>query len=195
MDAQDENPYEPPATEARTANVPTDAEFVLSGCLTVSDAMAARRLAMPWRVPGLILLLAVLGAFCVVLITIGVSSRRYSPQASNVILLVGCILLPATPVGMYLFVRLRLHRFARRRYGMFAPTRSTVSATRIVTKSENASAEIEWSAFSRFVANDSIALLFYENSNQLLILARSKLQPPADWTDLVTLVQSKLANR
>ena len=167
---------------------------MLTGCLTVADAIAAHRLATRGFWPRVALVILIGSAFSLVVIALAVSSRPYSADASNTMLLVGCVVIPGFMCMPVLIGRMRLRRFARKRYGMFAPTRSTITSVGIVTTSENAKAELEWPFFSHCVANDSIAVLFYENSKQYLILARSKLKFPEHWESLVWMIRDRLGS-
>jgi hypothetical protein len=169
--------------------------FVLSGCLTVEDAKAAHRLATRGFWPRVVLAVVVISVVLTVLTAIAVSSRPYSPQASNTILLVTCVLFPALLIATYLWGRFRLRRFARQQYGMFAPTRSTFSPEKIVTESDGAKSELDWSLFSDSRIGESVALLAFKNSARHLILARSKLQPPGEWAAFVGLIESRLPTR
>lgn len=193
MLASESNPYQPPPPEGLPASQSIeDTEFVLSGCLTLGDALAANRLATRgfWALIALSLLTAI--TFSIVLIAVAVSSRPYSPEAANVILLVACMIFPllfAVPYAIGLF---RLHRFARKHFGIFAPTQSTFSSSKIVCRSESARSEFEWSFFSRCIANESVALLYFKNSNQFLILARQKLNDPSQWNEFLSMIQSQL---
>ncbi len=111
------------------------------------------------------------------------------PQ-SSMILLVACVLLPGVLVVFHVVGRLRLRRFARNQFGMFAPTHSTISADGILATSENAQAQFEWSFFSQMRVNGLVVVLFYKNSPGYLILARSKLTNPDHWNGLVESVRA-----
>jgi hypothetical protein len=60
-------------------------------------------------------------------------------------------------------------------------------------RSGTAKSEFEWALFSHYRANDTVAILFLKNSNGHLILARRKLQCPADWEPFISLIQRQLA--
>lgn len=167
---------------------------MLTGCLTVADAIAAHRLATRGFWPQVALVILIGSAFSLVVIALGVSSRPYSADASNTMLLVGCVVIPGFKCMPVLIGRMRLRRFARKRYGMFAPTHSTITSAGIVTTSENAKAELEWLCFSHCVTNDSVAVLFFRNSKQYLILTRSKLKSPEHWESLVWMVRDRLGS-
>ena len=185
------NPYESPNMGMDVAPVASDRTFTLRGCLTVADARAAHRLATRGFWPRVILANAILAVFSIGLAAVAVSSRPSAPQASNVMLLFACGV-PGLFMLRYVRGHIRLRQLAQRQYGVFALTQSTFSTDRITATSENAKSEYEWPLFSGFRANDSIALLFFANSKQDMIVARGKLQPPDDWPALLRLLESKL---
>jgi ABC-type multidrug transport system fused ATPase/permease subunit len=188
----DPNPYQPPNSPAAGDGLSGDT-FVLSGCLTVQDALAAHRLATRGFWPRIVLAISIISVFSIVLIAIAVSSWPYSPGAAHIMLLVACVIFPALVIVPFLIGRFRLRRFARNKLGMFAPTRSTFSPAGIIATSANAKTELEWPLFSHCVSNDTVALLYYQNSKQHLILARSKLESSGDWESFVSMIQCVLA--
>jgi hypothetical protein len=193
MLASESNPYEPPrCDDSPTAQSAGDSEFVLSGCLTVDDALAAHRLATRGYRPRIALAAMIVVTFSIVLIAIAVSARPYSLQAANVMLLVACVILPALLAVPITIGRYRMHRFARNRFGIFAPTHSTFSPSKIVSTSEDAKSELQWGLFSRCIANDTVAIIYFKNANQYLILARQKLKDPSQWDALLFLIQTSL---
>ena len=52
---------------------------------------------------------------------------------------------------------------------------------------------LEWSAFSSFLASQHVVLLFLEESNDHLILAKSKLNQEEDWPILLDFFQSQFS--
>jgi hypothetical protein len=193
MLASESNPYHAPGCDdSPLAQSTVETEFTLSGCLTVEDAHAAHRLSTRGYWPRIALASLVVVTFSIVLIAIAVSSRPYSPQAANVMLLVACVILPAL-LGVPIAIgRFRLHRFARRRFGMFAPTHTTFTFSKIVSTSEDARSELQWGLFSRCIANETVAIMYFKNANQCLILARQKLKDPSQWESLLSLIQTRL---
>lgn len=190
------NPYESPNAEQLPISDPSGESFTLSGCLTVADSIAAHRLVTYGSWYRVILAIAVVflfsvSVFAIVLIALAVSFRPYGPQTSNAFLLTAIILV-ALLVVPSVRGRLQLRSFARRQFGMFAPTESVFTAEKIVTASDSAKSEFEWSLFSGFRANETIALLFFYKSKQHLILARSKLQNSNEWPSLLALIESRL---
>ena len=193
MSSSEQNPYESPTCDSSAAVADDESEFVLEGCLTVEDAIAAHRLATRGFWTRLTLAVLIVAVSSVVLVAVAVSSRPYSVGPSNVMTFVACVLLPSLLIVPFVVGRVRLHRLARKQFGMFAPTHSTFSPSRVVTTSSNAKTELEWALFSHCVANDTIAILFLKNSNQILVLARSKLQCPGRWGAFISLIQTQLA--
>jgi uncharacterized membrane protein YhaH (DUF805 family) len=170
-----------------------DTEFVLSGRLTVHDAVRAHRLAARGYWPYAMIAILIIAVFAIILIAVAISSRSYSPEASNVMFLVACVILPAILMIWYAVGRLRLHRFARTGYGMFAPTHSTFSPARIIITSDGAKAELDWSVFSHYVSSDAVALVYFKNSKGYLILARTKLADPNEWDGFLSMIRGQFA--
>jgi hypothetical protein len=170
-----------------------DTEFVLSGRLTVHDAVRAHRLAARSYCLCAMFAILIVAVFAIVLIAVAISSRPYSPEASNVLFLVACVILPAILMIWYAVGRLRLHRSASTGYGMFAPTHSTFSPARIIITSDGAKAELDWSAFSHYVSNDAVALMYFKNSKGYLILARTKLADPNEWDGFLSMIRDQFA--
>lgn len=193
MTVAETNPFKPHRHDGSPLNAEGNHEYVLAGCLTVDDALSSHRLATRGYWPRISLAVLVITTFSIVLIAIAVSSRPYSAGASNVMLLVACLIFPALLLVPMVVLRLRLYRFARRQFGMFAPTYTTFSPSKIVATSENSRSELQWSLFSHCVANEIVALVFFKNSKNYMILARKKLKDPAQWNSFVSMVQHQLA--
>lgn len=73
----------------------------------------AHRLATRGFWQRIVLVISMVSVFAIVPIAIAVSSRRYSPNASNVILLVACVIIPALMIAPFLVGRFRRHRLLR----------------------------------------------------------------------------------
>jgi len=187
------NPYEPPRCVNSALATPNyDVEFVLSGCLTVDDALSAHRLANRGYWPRIATGGLIVVVFSSVLIAVAVSSRPYSPQAANVMFLVACVIIPALLIVPIAIGRYRMHKFARQRFGMFAPIHATFSPSKITSKSEDATTELQWGAFSGCISNESVAIIYLKDSNQYVIVARRKLKDPSQWDALLLLIQTQL---
>jgi len=196
MTTPSSNPYESPrGNDSPLWQSSIEGEFVLSGCLTVDDALSAHKLATRGYWPRMAIAGAIVITFSCILIAIAVSSRPYSPQASNVMFLVACVIFPALLVVPIAIGRFRMHRFARNRFGMFAPTHATFSKLKIVSTSEDATTELQWGAFSRCISNATVAIMYLKNSNQHVIVARRKLKDPSQWDGLLLLIQTQLGGR
>ena len=192
MSEEDANPpVRPTGTEIPKTRA-TDDPITLSGCLLVADALAARRLATRgfWR--RIVVGVGIVAVFSLILIAIGVSSRPYSPKAANVMYFVAGVLFPAILVVPFLWNRFTLHRYANRKYGLFAPTKSVFSSERFMSTSENANFECRWDTFAGYRSNKVVTLLFFANSNSYLIVARSKCKDASEWGRLRSLIASKL---
>ena len=110
----------------------------------------------------------------------------------SVILLVAFIIFPGLVVTPFIVGRIRMHRWARQRYGMFAPTRSVFTESRVTSSSDNAKSEFNWGLFAGYRANNHVAVLFFASSSQHMIVARQKLEDATQWDDLLSLIASKL---
>lgn len=187
------NPSEPPANDGSPAlERDGDSAFVLSGCLTVADALAAHRLATRGDWLGRALRVVALATFLVICIAIAVWARPISPEKSNTILLGGCVIFPALLFAIHAMGRVRLHRYARKQFGMFAPTHSTFSRSKIVSTTKDSKTEVYWRRFSHCISNDTVAILYFKNSKMFLIIPRQKLANPLQWDALVSMIQDQL---
>ena len=189
----DPSPNQPPScNDSPVAQSVVGTEFVMSGCLTVDDAIAAHRLATRGFWPRIALSALIVVTFSAVLVAVSVSSRPYSPQAANVMLFIACVIFPALIVVPLAIDRFRLRRFARKRYGIFAPTHSRFSLSNIVITSEDAKSELQWGLFSCCIANETVAIMYFKNANQYMILAKQKLEDPSHWGAFLLMLQSRL---
>lgn len=186
------NPYESPKTNGATGDISERPTVQLSGCLTVANFFAAHRLNTRGYWPRLVLGLGVLGTFSIFLVAISVSSRPYSPQASNTLLMVACLLIPLLLGVPLLWRRLRLHHYASKRYGAFAHLELVFSFSGVASTTANSKTEYEWDAFSGYRSGDSVMLMYFANSDQSLIVARDMLRDPGQWLNLYELIESRL---
>lgn len=169
-------------------------EFLFAGVLTVEDVLSAHRLATRGWAGRFAIAVLIVIVFSLVLFAIAVSSTPYSPQAARVMFLVACVVFPALLIVPIVRERLQLNRLARKQSGLFAPTSSAFSPTGIVITDEDARTEIRWRLFSHCVSNESVALLFFRDSKQYLIVARRKLKDPQMWSLFLTMVQAQLSS-
>ena len=86
----------------------------------------------------------------------------------------------------------RLRQMARKQQGLFAQSHSVFKSDGITTTVEGSKTEYDWSAFSKVLANDQVALLVFKNSAPPLVLARRKLQTSATWDELLDFLHSKV---
>ena len=187
----DPNPYQPPRP-SHLDDESNGASFVLSGCLTVEDVLTARRLAIRGFWPRIILGVSIISLFLIVLIVIAFSSRPSSSGTLKYALFVACVVFPTFLIGPFLLGRFSLHRSARVKRGVFAPIHLTFSPEGVIATSANSKSEIKWPLFSHCVSNDSVALIYYSNSKQHLILARSTLESPDQWDDFISMIHRVL---
>lgn len=192
MTVPEQNPYEAPKYDATPSTaIGSESEFVLTGRLTVDDVVRAQRLATRYFWLRCILLILPGGVFTIGLIAMAVSARPYSPQASNQILLVACVILPTVVAIPIVFRRVHLHRIARKKIGVFADFFKKFTPERIVVVSANAKVELKWATFSRCAANDKLAVLFFAHSKTRLILSRDQMKKPESWDAFVSMMQSQ----
>lgn len=180
------NPYQPPSTAHEFEPPSASDVFTLEGCLTLRDYQAAARLATPWRWPRFIFVIAGSSVFSLVFLVIG-----FSAQESKALVI--ALALPAIELLVYGWEKIRLRKAARRQFGVFARTHAVVSTAKIVSSSEGGKSELEWTFFSKIKFDENVLLLYFRNSPQYLILARSKLANPAEWPALVNLVRYMVA--
>lgn len=167
-------------------------QIVLSGHMTVSDAIAAHRLRYRARRYLVVLVAAITTAFVAVLIAVAVSTRPYSAESANIKFAVACFIFGALVCMPFAVDRYRLRKLARNKLGIFANTHTTFSLERITPTVSHATLELEWPVFSAYRANDTVALLFFAGSNTHWIVARSKLSDASEGPELIALIESKL---
>ena len=186
-------PTEPPANDGSPPPEGAgDAEFVLSGCMTLADALAAHRLAARGYWLRRTVRLLALASFLGIWITIAVSARYISPETSNEMLLGACVLFPAVLFAIHTVGRVRLRRMARKQLGQFAPTHSTFSRSKIVLTPENARLELQWGTFDRCFSNETVAILYFKNTKIFLIIPRQKLADPSQWDPFISMIRTQL---
>ena len=186
------NPYEAPRADCAASAGPTGEAFTLAGSLTVSDALAADRLATRGIWSRLVFGLKIIGVGSLALVIVPLAITPFSSPAVKLMLLGVCIFVAAVLSAPLVWGRMRLNDAARNQFGMFAPKEYVFSPEKISSRSEDANSEFAWSRFGGFRANDSVALLFYGNSAFHLIVARSTLRDRAAWPALMALMESKL---
>ncbi len=189
-----DNPYQSP-TPVEVEDEYRDSIFVMAGCLTVEDALSAQRLASPVFKQRLVLLVWLLSFLSFLIISFTFfSSSPFGQQLSDIFLFVAFLLLPGIALFPFLIDGFQFGRSSRKKLEAQSSTHSTFSPTGISTKSHiaNANASFEWSHFSHCVANDTVALVFFENSHQWLLLTRNKLRHPDRWEALIEMIESQM---
>ena len=126
--------------------------------------------------------------FSLVILAMAVTSRPYSPEASNRMMLVVCVLFPVLIAIPLVRSRLILHSMARKKLDVFSPTQTTISKSGLKISDEHSTTEINWSAFKSWRANHTVAILFFTSSGYLLI-ARQKLDNRDEWEGLIGLIR------
>lgn len=172
--------------------MPILSEYVLSGCLTVSDALAVEELARPGYWIKFFLTMASHLVVACLLIALAVSARTYSLWASNVIFLVGFMIFPGLAFFFFGFKVFRLDRLAKRKSGIFASTQTKIDTAHILIHAEGTERVLAWKDFSHFKFNEQVALLFIKDSANKIILARSKLSNAKAWDSLLALIQARI---
>lgn len=193
MLAPDVNPYASPRHDASAPPARSMAEYVLAGCLTVDDAIAAYRLTTRGRWLRIAIGVSMVATLSMLVTILAVTAISFSRGLSIALFFVAGVICPALLVAPVAVRRARLRRFARMQYGMFGPTCSTFSPSKILVTEQNAKSELQWALFSHCVSNETVAVLFFKNSQSQWILARGKLQDPAQWDDFLSMIQAQLA--
>ena len=189
-----DNPYQSP-TPVEPEDEYRDSIFVMSGCLTVEDALSTQRLASPATRQRVVLLVWLASFLSFLLISFTLfSSQPFGLQLSNLLLFVACLLLPGIALFPLLIDVFKFGRLSRQELETQSSTHSTFSPTGISMKTENGNvnASFEWSQFSNCVANDTVALVFFENSHQWVLLTRNTLRRPDRWEALIEMIESQL---
>lgn len=178
------NPYSPPkddpsvSYESESAVLPRD--IFLTGSMSIHDVLRTQVLILRRRWLYAFLTLGTYIAFVLVL-------GLFTPGDSifgNTFMLLGLVIMPAILPFTLLMIFLRLRRDAKLKAGIFAATETRLTAIGIETLSGENQASISWTSFSRFLCSQHVILLFLKDSNDHLIVARSKLVNPEDWSVL-----------
>ncbi len=194
----DEPNAEQPVTAQDESTPDDDADtFILSGSLTVEDYLAGnklagskavRRIALAIYVAFVLLIILALAAF-------GANLSKFSGPAAVSILFTAFGVIPALLFLQFAFARYRLHQSAHQRLGIFMRTHTTFTSEKMVSEYDGVKQEGPWSFYCRLKYNDRVAVLFASNpGHPYLILARSKLQPPQEWPELIDFLRSKYSD-
>lgn len=193
MSAMNDNPYSAPQ-ERKTSELPAGSalphDVLLSGSMSIRDVLNTQILILRKRWFYAAVTLTIYVAFVLVL-----SMFPGGSMFGNTFLLLGLVIMPAILPLTILLVYGRLKRDADRKQGIFAVTESRLTNAGIHTKiaGKEDAVTIEWSAFSSFLASPQVVLLFLAESNDHLILARSKLVNEDDWQVLQSFFAARFA--
>ena len=176
-----ENPYAAP----NHASLPVDAETLaalpheiqLSGSMSIHDVLRTQLLILQQRWLYAVLTLGIYVAFVVVL-------GMFSPASTlfgNTFMTLGLIVMPAILPLTLLMIFLRLQRDAKMKTGVFAATETRLRNDGIHTGTPPKNVMLPWESFSRFLSSEHVILLFLLESNDHLIIARSKFVREGDW--------------
>lgn len=149
--------------------------------MSIRDVLRTQILILRRRWPYAVLTLAIYIAFVV---TLGLFTPN-DALFGNTFMLLGLIVMPAILPFTLLMIFLRLKRDAKLKVGIFAATETRLTASGIKTSTDERGASIPWSSFSRFLWSEHVVLLFLKESNDHLIVARSKLVRKEDWSILL----------
>jgi hypothetical protein len=185
------NPYQSPQESTRPESarlgcvLPRD--IVLQGSLPVRDVLHTQVLILSRRWPYALLCL---GMYVVFVLALGMLNPSV-PMFGNTFMVLGLIIMPAILPLTLGMVYVRLLRDARREVGVFAVTKTVLSQDGIVSRINDDQVSIRWSSFSGFTCSARVVLLFLHDSNNRLIVSRSKLSNPEDWTVLLDFLHDR----
>ena len=177
------NPYQAPESlSVDQADAPKFSHRVqLQGSLRFADVLHTH---------GLILKRRWLYAFgfTVIYVAFVLALGMLSSAASildNTFLLLGLIVGPGILPFTLLAVVIRLRQDEKHKVGVFLPTQSTIDFDGIRGSVGVKEVTLPWAAFSSYANSERVILLFLKDSNNHLIVARSKLVDPSDWNELL----------
>lgn len=182
------NPYASPKHDDRepskepeisSARLPHD--ILLSGSMSVHDVLRTQLLILKHRWFYAALTLGIYVAFVIVLGLFTPGDRIFG----NTFMVLGLVIMPAILPFTLLMVFLRLQRDAKHKAGIFAVTETRLSNEGIHTNIQQAEGALPWATFSHFLCSPHVILLFLKDSNDHLIVARSKLVHDDDWEVLL----------
>lgn len=189
-----DNPYSPPKEDPLAPVIEESARLphgiLLTGSMSIKDVLRTQILILRRRWFYAFLTLGTYIAFVLVL-------GMFSPDSSlfgNTFMFLGLIVMPAIlPLTLFM-IFLRLRRDSKLKIGIFAVTETRLANDGIHTSMTDNEMTIEWSSFSRYLASEHVVLLFLEESNDHLIVARSKLVQEDDWPVLLSFLKARFPN-
>ena len=188
----DHNPYAAPknassqATDDNGARLPH--EIQLRGSMSVRDVLMTQALLLRhrWFYAAL-----TLGIYISFVLALGLLSPN--GLFGSTFMVLGLIIMPAILPFTLMMIFLRLRRDANQQVGIFAATETRLSDDGIHTQMDQSDPALKWASFSRFLASEHVILLFLKDSNDHLIVARSKLVDPEDWSKLLQFLSQRYA--
>jgi len=190
-----DNPYSPPKDDPlapqilESATLPRD--ILLTGSMSIKDVLRTQILILRRR---WLYAFLTFGTYIAFVLVLGLFSPDNSSLFGNTFMFLGLIVMPAIlPLTLFM-IFLRLQRDSKRNTGIFAVTETRLANDGIHTSMTDNEMTIPWSSFSRFLASEHVVLLFLEESNDHLIVARSKLVQEADWPVLLGFLNARFPN-
>lgn len=163
----------------------------LSGCLTETDVRHAHRLAAKSWKYRVWLSIAVMVVFVLVFVAVAVSSRPYSPEASNRILFAVCVFYPAILFVPWIRSRVKLRKLLRTKPDAFHPYETTMDSEGVKMKDGTSESKFAWEAFTRFRASESMCLLYWKDSPHYCMIRQSRFPDSESWEAFLGFVQSR----
>ena len=186
------NPYASPQSPRSSASSFVDLphDVVLRGSMPIRDVVHTQWLILSRRWPYVVLCL---GMYVVFVLSLGLLSSVSSLFGST-FLVVGLVVMPGILPFTLLMVFLRMRRDATNRVGIFAVTETIISTSGIRSNAGQDSVWIPWSTFQSCQCSGRVVLLFLKDSNNHLIVSRSKLERSEDWPILIEFLTDRFTN-
>lgn len=188
------NPYAAPQTNPDVSGLDALQELphdiLLHGSMSIRDVLRTQALILRHRWFYAVLTLGIYIAFVFVLGMFTPGSTLFG----NTFMVLGLIVMPAILPLTLLMIFLRLQRDSKQKTGIFAVTETRLSNVGICTTMNDNEIMIPWDSFTRFLYSQHVVLLFLEDSNDHLIIARSKLVQEDDWPILLGFLLKRYPN-
>lgn len=177
------NPYEAPRPQrGHFADAPPFARPIqLRGSLRFADVIHTHALILRRRWLHACGFIVIYVAFVLALGMLSSATTIFG----NTFLLLGLFVGPGILPFTMLAVAIRLRQDEKRQVGVFSPTESTISSDGIRRTLDTQDVALPWSEFASYVHSQRVILLFLRDSRNHLIVARSKLVDPSDWSELL----------
>ena len=186
-----ENPYATPQNDTTHGQDDNWArlsrDIRLSGSMSVRDVLMTQVLILKHRWFYAALTLGIYIAFVLALGLFTPGNRLFG----NTFMVLGLIIMPAILPFTLLMIFLRLQRDSKQQVGIFADTETRLTGDGIQSSTSPDNVAIPWNTFSRFLCSEHVVLLFLKDSNDHLIIARSKLVNAEDWPVLLDYLRKR----